>query len=526
MKNRSARWGGLPGFRADHRWLVAGLFLVAMLPVMATPVLPLIDFYNHLSRFYILAHIGSSSLLQNYYQAAWGLLPDVGLDAAATLLLHFVPPLMGGHIIVISVLAILYGGVLYFHRMLTGQRSLLVAIVILPLLYSYILNWGFVNFLLGLGLTFWTAGFWLAHRNRPGPAMPVLCLLSVAIFLTHGIAFALYGVLTVFLEIGFFANDPSRNARSLVRSLSLLAAQAIIPILLFFLWQRGFFSAGALSSSAGATGNALDLPTPHTGSAGRRISTVLRVEEGPSYWLDVATFFLQIALAGFLIWRRKIAVTRVAWILIVVLIPLIVLTPQSMFGVQYIADRIPLVLGFCLLGSICIVSSDWGWDGKIAGALLVAVVFLRLLLITLDWSSYGDRYREYQSIASQLPPGSVSAGLSIGAGRHETDIPRCEMYGSLVIIQFDQIGPSFSSVGQHPLLLKGRLKDVVGIMENNPATKWEVVRDYGAYLKVAASAGIDYVLICNAHLLHQDYPPEMTLVARTQHFSLLRAVKS
>ena len=132
---------------------MAGLFLVAMIPLLATPVMPLIDFYNHLTRFYVLAHVGSDPLLQQNYRMQWSVMPDIGVDIFATPLLRFMPPLAAGHVIAVGILALLYSGVLYFNHALTKKRSLLVAVLLLPLLYSYILNWGFINFLLGLGLS-------------------------------------------------------------------------------------------------------------------------------------------------------------------------------------------------------------------------------------------------------------------------------------------------------------------------------------------------------------------------------------
>ena len=96
----------------DPRMIMAGLFALGMVPLLVTPVLPLIDFYNHLARFFVLAHIGSSSLLQSHYQAHWSLLPDIGVDVLATPLLRLVPPLIAAKIIAGGILALLYGGVL------------------------------------------------------------------------------------------------------------------------------------------------------------------------------------------------------------------------------------------------------------------------------------------------------------------------------------------------------------------------------------------------------------------------------
>ena len=62
----------------NHALIAGGLFFLALVPLLATPVLPLIDFYNHLARFYVLAHVGSDPLLAANYRAHWSLVPISG----------------------------------------------------------------------------------------------------------------------------------------------------------------------------------------------------------------------------------------------------------------------------------------------------------------------------------------------------------------------------------------------------------------------------------------------------------------
>src|SRR3569832_1468747 len=141
--------------RIDVRLVMAGLFVVAMVPLLVTPVLPLIDHYIHLARFYVLAHLDSNPLLQQHYRAQWSVMPDIGLDVLAIPLLRGVPPLVAAHLIIAGGLALLYSGALYFNHALTGRRSVLVAVLLLPLLYSNVLYWGFIYLLFGLGIVLW-----------------------------------------------------------------------------------------------------------------------------------------------------------------------------------------------------------------------------------------------------------------------------------------------------------------------------------------------------------------------------------
>src|SRR3546814_18500701 len=63
--------------------LTLGCAVLLMIPLLATPVLPLIDFYNHIARYYVLSHLDEARLAANY-ASAWALLPNLGLDALAT----------------------------------------------------------------------------------------------------------------------------------------------------------------------------------------------------------------------------------------------------------------------------------------------------------------------------------------------------------------------------------------------------------------------------------------------------------
>lgn len=503
----------------EFRVAAVGLFAAAMLPLLATPVLPLIDLYNHVARFFVLSHLGSSSVLPTYYESHWSLLPDMGVDVLATPLLTFVPPLIAAHLIVVFIMAVIFGGVLYFRRMVTGQRSLLVAAMLLPLLYSYILNWGFANFLLGLGFAFWGAGWWFSHRDRPWLAVPVSCVISILIFLTHGLAFGLYGVMVAALEVGLFVRAPTHRPLDLVRALCLTAIQAIIPLLFLLFWMGGTKPPTEALQSVSL--ESMGYPPGFAGRALKRLVPILRVEEGPSYAFDIATFLIQAAAVFFLFWRRQIRIAPMCWPLLIAAALTVGVGVPQLFGVSYITDRMPLFAGLALLGVLSFRAEPWPLASRIAGAVLVGVVVVRLAAVAMSWHAYGAQYREFQSVAAHIPPGSLTIGVGIGSGFHETNVPRCEMYGPLLVSQYGQAGPLFADAKQQPLGLVGRLKDAVATLHANQPL--ERPSDYARFMSDAASAGFDYMLVCNAHLLTQPYPDNAALVAQTAHFALLRA---
>jgi hypothetical protein len=511
-----------PSREARRLAIAAGLFALAMIPLFTTPVLPLIDFYNHLARFFVLAHIGGSDFLQAHYQAHWALLPNIGVDLLGTPLLYVLPPLIAGHVIVIGILAVLYGGVLYFHRGLTGEGSLLVPLLLLPLLYSYILNWGFANFLLGLGLVFWAAGWWLRHRQRPLRAVTVGALLALAIFFTHGIAFILYGLLLALLESArvWRTSDPSRRVGDLVRALSLLAVQAILPVSYFLAWRAGFVGGVPVDVLPEAR-------EPFARWLARdvfnHLEAIIRVEEGPSLVFDIATLAIQAGLIGFLMLRRRVWLSRSVWLAAGVAAAMALIPIPPMFGMAFIADRLPLFAALILVGGLSVRPGPWAGGERIAFAALTVTVFVRLAAIAVSWHGYAAIYREYASVAAQIPAHKMTVPVNVGEGNHETKIPRSEMFGPLSIMLFRQAGPLFADPNQQPLLLNGPLKRAMDDLIMRPGGRAGIYLDPYRYVMAASAAGFDYMLVSNAQLLKHPLSPTLPVVARTAHFILLRA---
>jgi hypothetical protein len=396
-------------------------------------------------------------------------------------------------------------------------------LLLLPLLYSYIFNWGFANFLLGLGLDFWAAAWWLRLRGNLKLAVPLACLWSVVIFFSHGVAFMLYGVLLVSLEIGIFVQSAVRKLGALIRALTFVAIQAVIPIGYFLIWKAGLAAGGEV----GALTNQSAPPFLHrfANAMAYHANSVVRVEEGPSFNLDVATFVLQAAALAYLIRQGKISLVQKAWPALVAATILAILPVPTLFGVGYIADRLPLFAVLCFFGAISVQVQEWRKDTLVAVGVLVGVVVVRLSVVATNWHGYASIYQEFQTIAAKIPAGSMTASVMVGAGHHETDVPRCEMYGPLLISVYGQVGPLFADEKQQPLAMIGRLKTAVDGDQVPAGLMNSRMDENSRAISIAATAGFDQILVCNAQLLRHPLPPGVHLVEQTSHFALLEPIR-
>lgn len=522
----TAESAALPGADASARlWLPVAL-IAGLVPVLVTPVLPLIDFYNHIYRFETLARLPDDPLLAANYAANWALLPNIGLDVIAVALLHVVPVAVLPHLLVVLIMVTMFGGVVAFNRALTGADGRLTALLVLPLLYSWILNWGFANFLFGLGLAFVAAAAWLRLRPRPLLRLAVAVPAAILIYLCHGVAFALYGLLIAALEAGAWWQSRPRRPLALVQALSLCLVQAVVPVLLFLTSRTVTASAGV--STAGENAGRLirngGLAERLQALAAHRLETIVRVAEGPGLLVDALWLAAVLALLLWL-WRaRQTGIAATAWPAIGVGILLTLLCPPSLFGIAYIADRMPLFLALVLVGSLWAVPGlSWRQPAMLGLAALVAV---RLVSVAVTWHGTADDLDDLDRVAARLPAGQLLVGYWPQATPHPEVAERCEMYLHVLALRHGQLVPLFAEPTAQPIALAGRLaaaKDRADAAIAPLRAQAQTPAVAAERVALLRASGFDHVLLCQPAADRPLPPPTRPVLAESGRFRLLAA---
>jgi hypothetical protein len=504
--------------------VLAIFFIVAVLPLIFTPIIPTIDFYNHIGRFFILANLNEFPLMKEDYKASWSMLPNIGLDAVGFVVLRWINPLIAAKLISILMFLSQYFGILFFSRQLTGRYHWITGILAIPLLYSYIFIWGFANFLFGLGLAFFGAGTWLALRRRLILAALVGSIFAVVIFLAHGVAFALYGLMIGGLELGFFLQAHERRVRQAAKTIVALAVQAVAPAALF-LHSATMTAAGGVTSADESVrrysqGAALWVRLQEI--ALYRLQTIVRVAEGPTLWFDAATFVLTLAVLLALLVQGRCSVPRVVRPVWVIGVLLIIVVPPALFGVGYVSDRMPLFFALLVVGSL-----QWRLRGdafeKTALAFLVGLTVFRLSWIGLDWRPYAKDFADFEAVAQELPPFQVVGYVNVSLSHRVGPQRRCEMYGPLLVSLYNQASPLFASATAQPLRQIGRLGQAARDMPKIERLEGSAAAAvYSETLQVDANrAKYDYVLVCDADKLMEPIDRRLTVAARRGRFTLL-----
>ena len=180
--------------------LFVALSAIAAVPILTIIVPPLGDFPNHLARMYILHDDGRSPYLARYYHIDWEILPNLAMDLIVPGLLNLMPLWTAGKVFLGLTLALDITGIIALHRVMFGRLSPWPLLGFL-LLYNQVVLVGFVNFLFGVGLAFWTASVWAALRPRyPILAILTTTVLTAAVFFAHIEALMFLGILVIGIE--------------------------------------------------------------------------------------------------------------------------------------------------------------------------------------------------------------------------------------------------------------------------------------------------------------------------------------
>lgn len=507
------------GVRGAPGWLVAVVAVACLLPLTLTPVLPFIDFYAHVARYYVLAHIDGDPGLQAHYDAAWKLLPNLGLDVLGVGLMHLAPPLLVAKLVAALTMAAPFAGVLALARVLHGHVPPTTVFLAGILVFSHILVWGFANFLLGLGMMLGGLALWIGLADRPGRQLALSAAFGLALIFVHGLSFALWGLMLGTVELmhahaaGELRGGPglARRLGRVARRMARLAALAVLPALLFLQMETADAEGGvtrAFDNLAGAAAAGRLLPEIGDEIL-QRIDHTLRVADSGRPWIDRGLGLalwggLAAALAG-----GALRLDRRLWLAAALAAALICALPPNLFGVGYLDDRMPLVL-LALLAAGSRLPAGGGAGGRRVVAGLAGLLALRLALVSLGWAADGQVYRGYLAALRETDTGRMgAAALFDGTGDRDAPGTTCKPLSFLMLLENGTAVSTFANPTQQPLALDGPLlaargapDPVADAIRPGPRSPAEALADLRA-------DGFDSVVACGTGAM----PPPDGLVA-------------
>lgn len=357
------------------------------IPIVTAPVLPLVDYHNHLVRIGILADHGATPQLAQWFIIGWDFVAALAMDLLVPPLVPLIGLEAAGRSFVLVIFLLLAGGTVFVNQALYHRRNLMPLCVFF-LLYNGIFLWGFLNYLFGIAAALWAFGAWIRLRDRS--PLIVLPLFSVAGFLllaAHLYGLCLYAVLVGIYELVAQLRRPPGLRFRPDRRLIVGAAQFVIPVSIFFVLSQTGAAAGLIGG--------YDWHMKTTA-----LFTLVHFYER---WADVLATLTIVVLAGIAITRGWLRFAPFVGPLAIVLTVLFVAMPNRIFDSVFSDYRMPVGAAFLLVATVRL-------DLTAAASSRVGVVAAILLglysgWLTLTWQRFGAVYQTVDRALDLVPPG-------------------------------------------------------------------------------------------------------------------------
>jgi hypothetical protein len=449
-----------PGQRSPAwAWPAAVLLIaaVSLAPFAVVDAPAVLDYPNHLARFYILAH-PDDPILSKMYAPNWAILPNVGLDVIGQGLLRFLSPQLGGRVVLaLSLLAPFAGATLYARAAFGRWTWWSLGAAVLTFNGMFFL--GVMNFLLGIGVAMAGAGAWRVLRRQGRYALAALAgaAIGLAAFLCHILGFGFFAILIVAEEADGLLG--LRREGQLQR-------------------RHALMSAGTLAVALGPT--ALLYVLTHR-STERGDLLVWRWRAKLVEWLapfmtyDMGvTVITALVLVGvtILLWRRAQRASGVD-LALASLAVLYLAAPFAVAGGTFVDTRIPLMAALLVFAGIAPAASP-----RVSASIAVAFALLlvgRAALVAQNWQGHAKDLANLRSELAYVEPGAkvLPARAAFpddfpqGAGRVLPNLARLDDHlGALAVIERRAFWPLlFADPGQQPLVVRppyDRLSEPLG----------------------------------------------------------------
>jgi len=364
---------------------VAYLALAALVtaPLLSTWLPVLIDYPNHLARSWLMAQaeMGNTSA---HYAVRWQWVPNLAMELFVPTLIRWFGLEAASQLFVAMTLLLPVAGTALIHRALFGRVGWWPLAGFL-FVYNSVLQWGFMNFLFGMGVALILFGAWLATRDWRMPLrLALFALAAVGLFLLHLVAFGIYGLLVGAHAAGNWLREGEHTAPKLLRDGMDLGQ--FLPAL--SLWAATSTAGGPTHTEYGTLTDKLYAFTAPMGFS------VL----GPI--LGFASFTL-----AYLAWRaRWLRFAPAMGLPILVLLLAGLAMPNWAMGSWQADIRIPAILPFLLIGAsqpaigrracLCVA------------ALAMGLLGVRVHALAVTWADLDRQFSEFRAAIHAVPRGA------------------------------------------------------------------------------------------------------------------------
>ena len=481
----------------------AALLLVAALPLLSVELPPLFDYPNHLARMDLLSRLPVSQALQRYYELRWRIIPNLGMDLVVPMLARIMPLAWAGKAFVLASLALVAAGAALLHRAAAGRWSIWPLSAFL-FLYSRVLLWGFLSYLLGVGLALVAFALWIWLSERSAFArVTISAVAALMLFFVHLMACVIYAVLVAGHELGVpWRRRPIPWSHVIARAA--IAAAPFLPPLALLLFAGDGQGLGAI----------------HFGRIDRKLDLLFSVFDNYDRVFDICCFVVLVLGVGFGFFRRHLKVIPALLPALGLLAVVYLAAPSQLMTASAVDHRLPLVIALVL--SAATVGPRMSKDGLRLAVLACLALFLaRMAEVWVHWERADAVYARLLPILDQVPSGGrLAVGYSADAV-NSTGAPTAHL-PLLAIVRRDAFVPTlFAYRGQQPVALTPEAERLASLAE--PEAVWRALMGAGgAASPLSVVQEFDAVLLLARRPFAMRPTPGLTPVAVEPDFALYR----
>jgi hypothetical protein len=388
-----------PTERAAMWWTVlSAACAILLVPLFLVDVPPLLDYPNHLARMYVLAFGAHDPVLSRMYQQHWAIIPNLAIDLVMPAMLHLMPLAIAGRIVLAVTLLLPVVGAIVYHRVAFGVRSYWPLTAALGA-YNTLFLFGFMNFLLSLGMALLAAAAWLRWRDRhPVWVTGGGALAAVAIFFMH-----LFGLVFLAVLVGSEELVRMRNIRRL--------GEKMVPYLLRRICMATLVMAPPVALLLAAPLGHLDGATRYRPLWHKLygLAEPFLAYDGFADVLTGGMFFLGL----YVIWRQgRLRFASGIVSALVLLFAVYLLCPFAMKGTGFIDARFPVMLGLLLFAGVNPVGVS-ARARRMLGAVLALVFIARTASLGTVWFDHNRDLADFRQVIASVQPGDRVLVVSV-----------------------------------------------------------------------------------------------------------------
>ena len=220
IQRHAAATGNVP-------WILGILSLVAIVPYWTARYLVMIDYPNHLARWFVLFHMKDGAYrFPDLYAPAWGFLPYISVDVLGVALQYFLPINVVGKVILSLGVVLVAFATYYFLKQACPENRALASFGILMALNPMYLM-GSISYGYSLAFCLLVVGLWVSYCKKPHVVTATGVVLGlILVYLTHIMGFFVAG-----LVMGVYALFQEERWKR-VATLAVLSLPALL--ILFF----------------------------------------------------------------------------------------------------------------------------------------------------------------------------------------------------------------------------------------------------------------------------------------------------